>query len=61
MKFNPDHIVIDADIARAVGFSEHPVSSSSRAAEKDAHLLDIALERGQFIASNDKRQGRYFA
>jgi hypothetical protein len=124
MKFNPSHIVIDADIARAVGFSEHPVSSTSRAllealmaskdigiafnrtlldewkkhqstfartwlssmiakrrfhliktvpgvaegvvqsapitdvqkkiAAKDAHLIDIALASGKFIASNDK-------
>ena len=124
MKFNPSHIVIDADIARAVGFSEHPVSSTSRAlleallaskdigiafnhtllaewkkhqstfartwlssmiakrrfhliktvaavaeaevqaapittsqkqnASKDAHLIDIALASGKFVASNDK-------
>jgi disulfide oxidoreductase YuzD len=123
MKFDASHIVIDADIARAVGLSEHPTSSTSRAllnavkesknigiafnaalftewrkhqsifaqtwlssmiatkriyriepialtrievqnapitekhkeiAEKDAHLIDIALVAGKFIASNDK-------
>jgi len=30
MKFNPSHAVVDADIARACGISEHPVSKSSR-------------------------------
>jgi hypothetical protein len=123
MKFKASHMVIDADIARAVGFSQHPVSSTSRAlletlmasknigiafnrhllaewkkhnstfartwlssmigqrrfclietaaraeievqnaaisenqkqiAAKDAHLIDIALVSGKFIASNDK-------
>jgi hypothetical protein len=123
MKFDASHIVIDADIARAVGLSEHPISSTSRAlleavmaskdigiafnhalldewnkhrstyaqkwltsmiakrrfrlikevpeitgitvqnapitdkdkqiAGKDAHLIDIALVAGKFIASND--------
>lgn len=122
MKFDASHIVIDADIARAVGLSEHPVSNTSRTlleavmaskdigiafnktlldewkkhrstyaqkwlssmiakrrfslinvptdagivvqnapitdkekkiAEKDAHLIDIALVAGKFIASND--------
>ncbi|WP_156648879.1 hypothetical protein [Massilia sp. Leaf139] len=30
MKFNPSHAVVDADIARACGVSEHPVSKSAR-------------------------------
>ena len=122
MKFNPTHAVVDADIARASGVSEHPVSKSARdvllgikefnisvafcpillsewrkhrsifaakwlasmiakkkfhlvisgdfatgevekanlnevdkkVALKDAHVVDIALSSGNFIASNDK-------
>jgi hypothetical protein len=129
MKFEASHIVIDADIARAVGLSEHPLSSTSRAllealmastsigivfnrvlldewkkhsstfartwlssmiakrrfklidakaiahievqnalitepqkriAEKDAHLLDIALATDKFIASNDQKAREVF-
>lgn len=129
MKFNPTHAVVDADVARASGVSEHPVSKSARevllgikdfnihvafcpilmaewkkhrslfatkwlasmvakkkfhlidsrdvaAAEvrksalnevdmgvalKDAHVVDIALSTGNFIASNDKTARAAFA
>jgi predicted nucleic acid-binding protein len=122
MKFNSSHVVVDADVARSAGLSEHPVSKSSRnvlrgisdsglhvafcpillsewrkhrsllsahwlasmiarkkfhcdtpitqtqseiesatlsesdqaIAEKDAHVIDIAIANGNFIASNDK-------
>lgn len=122
MKFSSTHIVVDADVARAAGLSEHPVSKNSRnvlrgiaetglhvafcpillsewrthrsllsakwlasmiakkrfhcetpigyaqaeidnaglsdvdqaIAEKDAHVVDIAISKGNFIASNDK-------
>lgn len=128
MKFNASHVVIDADIARSSGLSEHPVSSSSREllqailksninvvfcpilatewkkhqskfatmwfssmvarkrvlrikpntvtvieiqnssisesqrqiAEKDAHIVDLALATNKFIASNDGRARQVF-
>lgn len=129
MKFNPSYAVVDADIARASGFSEHPVSKSARQlligikecdigiafcpilldewkkhrsifatkwlasmvakkrfhlvkstnlsaqevektalteiqkkiALKDAHVVDIAISTGNFIASNDKTARAVFA
>jgi hypothetical protein len=129
MKFNPSHAVVDADIARASGVSEHPVSKSARdvmigikefgigvafcpilldewkkhrsvfatkwlatmiakkkfhliasanvsahevektaltenqrnIALKDAHVVDIAISTGNFIASNDKNARAIFA
>lgn len=122
MKFNASHIVIDADVARSAGGSEHPVSKSARTllqdvaesgmpvafcpillsewrkhrsqlsarwlssmvarkkfhcvtpiantqaeiqksglsegdqaiAQKDAHVIDIAIATGKFVTSNDK-------
>ena len=129
MKFDADTVVIDADIARSVGESEHPFSSNSRKllntikddstlkiafcpklkhewdkhqsnfslrwrasmvakkrmlhlhteavtviaiqnanisdkqkqiAEKDAHLVDLALASEQFIVSNDKTASDVF-
>lgn len=129
MKFNPTHAVVDADVARASGVSEHPVSKSAREvllgikdfnidvafcpillaewkkhrslfatkwlasmvakkkfhlidsqnvaaievgkanlndvdrgiALKDAHVVDVALSTGNFIASNDKTARAVFA
>ncbi|MYN47437.1 hypothetical protein GTP23_20540 [Pseudoduganella sp. FT93W] len=129
MKFNPSHAVVDADVARASGGSDHPISKSSRevllgikncnievvfcpillsewkkhkslfatqwlssmvakkkfrvipsnaittheiekaglsevdkgVALKDAHVVDIALSTGNFIASNDKTARSVFS
>lgn len=129
MKFKSSHIVVDADVARAAGLSEHPVSKNSRnvllgisdsglhvafcpillsewrthrsllsakwlasmvarkkfhceiptthtkaeidnaalsetdqaIAEKDAHVVDIAIAKGNFIASNDKTARSVFS
>lgn len=41
---NPLTMVVDADVARSSGFSEHPVSSGSRA------LLDAILKSGHKLA-----------
>lgn len=122
MKFSSTHVVVDADVARSAGLTEHPVSKSARdllrgisqanlhvafcplllaewrqhksllsarwlnsmiarkkfhlltpkllakteidnaglsaphqvIAEKDAHVVDIAVATGNFITSNDK-------